>query len=765
MNSIKDKLIKSLAKAGKHNSNIMTPPKVVLWLDPEKQWESIIKLLKNDLPQLLVLGEYQPGEKQGPPIWLKCMVDRTLPDADWSQDAIPIIYLPGISKRELKNVEEVPLGLQPIVEYQYTGTLWLHENGKEWTVAAFIQNPEGMNVKVAQDGGTKEAIQSSLTEIFNADNVFYGKRFVDADFLLNQQYPNIGVDILKWMEQGDNFLKSLPSSKQQTFRTICKNNYQFEPDVKNIKDITYQLGCRKTPWTQIWEYFSHAPARYPNVQKYLRLAKPDDLGIGMFEIPRDSWPQENEEAENALRMALGKLPSLSMAEAQKRLGALISEHKWRHDSVWAELGEAPLLSALEHLHKLSLLVTKTYPSRAVNEILTYYKKDGYKVDEAMIDALAAVQGMSDTSVIKVCIEYLYKPWLETITEKFQQHFDTSVLQEIAPLDTEVVLFVDALRFDISKRLEERLRNLGTVESTCHLTAIPTLTPTAKPYNSPLRDEIDKKSNINEFRPTISGKDLTTQIFRNYLTEVEYNYAKHPHEIEEGKKYWLEIGTLDTKGHEEQSGMVKRIPELLDEVVDTLLRVREMGIKNVTIVTDHGWLLMPGGLPKATLTKDLSETRWGRCAIIKQGAKVDFPQHPWTWNNEVYIAYAPGISFFKANEEYAHGGISIQECLVPRVDIQFESAAVLSGKISKVSWNQLICHVELSDALDGYIVDIRRKKEDESTSVVLSKPDRRVVSSNKAKLMIDSSYEKDAAHLVLMTKEKIILDSKLITVGG
>ncbi|MEX2595760.1 MAG: hypothetical protein WEC59_02435, partial [Salibacteraceae bacterium] len=260
MSSIKDKLIKSLTNAGKHNSSIMTPPKVVLWLDPEKQWESIIEQLQNELAHLLKIGDYQPAKKQGPPIWLKCMVDRTLPEADWSADTIPIIYLPGISKRELKNVAEIPLGLQPIVEYQYTGALWLHENGKEWTVAAFIQNPEGMNVTVAKDSGTKDAMKSSLSEIFTESNIFYGKRFVDADFLLNQQYPNIGVDILKWMEHGDKFLNSLSSSKKETFKTICENKYQFEPDIRNIKDIAYQLGCRKTPWAQIWEYFSHAPS-------------------------------------------------------------------------------------------------------------------------------------------------------------------------------------------------------------------------------------------------------------------------------------------------------------------------------------------------------------------------------------------------------------------------------------------------------------------------------------------------------------------------
>ena len=54
--------------------------------------------------------------------------------------------------------------------------------------------------------------------------------------------------------------------------------------------------------------------------------------------------------------------------------------------------------------------------------------------------------------------------------------------------------------------------------------------------------------------------------------------------------------------------------------------------------------------------------------------------PWRWNESIFIAYAPGISFFKKNEEYAHGGISIQECLVPTILIENPNAAKVNAKI-------------------------------------------------------------------------------------
>ena len=73
---------------------------------------------------------------------------------------------------------------------------------------------------------------------------------------------------------------------------------------------------------------------------------------------------------------------------------------------------------------------------------------------------------------------------------------------------------------------------------------------------------------------------------------------------------------------------------------------ERGIKRIKIVTDHGWLLLPGGLPKTPLNAGLTETRWGRCALIKEGAATNLLHLPWRWNPSIFIAYAPGISFLK-----------------------------------------------------------------------------------------------------------------------
>jgi hypothetical protein len=67
-----------------------------------------------------------------------------------------------------------------------------------------------------------------------------------------------------------------------------------------------------------------------------------------------------------------------------------------------------------------------------------------------------------------------------------------------------------------------------------------------------------------------------------------------------------------------------------------------GWREVRVVTDHGWLLLPGGLPKAALHATLTETRWGRFAVLKDAiAEQDLPSLRWSFDPGVPIALARG----------------------------------------------------------------------------------------------------------------------------
>ena len=44
-----------------------------------------------------------------------------------------------MGRHDLRAVEDCPRALQPLAELQYRGVIWTHRNGRDWTVAGFLQ--------------------------------------------------------------------------------------------------------------------------------------------------------------------------------------------------------------------------------------------------------------------------------------------------------------------------------------------------------------------------------------------------------------------------------------------------------------------------------------------------------------------------------------------------------------------------------------------------------------------------------------------------
>jgi hypothetical protein len=571
------------------------------------------------------------------------------------------------------------------------------------------------------------------------------------------------------MCKGDFFLQNMEAGKREVFVNLCKSQYEFELDHKNIKAIAEKLGSQKKSWKYVWQLYATAPHKYSEIEDLLFLAKPPDLGIGVFALPDESWPQVNEQKEEALAQALIKAAKQDAAKALATLQELEKEHGIRRNWVWCELGKSPLADALHHLLPMASKATESYPSTSIEDIKIYYTTHGYKVDQYMRKALATARSERDKVVVKSFIHLFYQPWLENITTKFQKlvEHDASIFtSQSAVAETEAyVLFVDAFRYELAEEFCERLtKQKWEVSLQTAWSAIPSITPTAKPNVSPIATTVSVQSGIVEFRPQLqNGKDLLTPVFRETLKAVGYTLVTNPNDIQSEGRYWREIGDIDTKGHEDQADVVKRIEELFAQIQEALDVAFKNGIETIKIVTDHGWLLLPGGLPKTQLNAGLAETRWGRCALIKDGATTDLLHLPWRWNSSIFIAYAPGISFFKANEEYAHGGISVHECLVPTLLIENPNVRNIIAEVKVVKWVNLKCTIHTNDVPAGYWVDIRTKYNDDKSSIVLSK--NKTLKDNTAILMVDDAAESQAATIVLMDENGRILDKKPTTVGG
>jgi hypothetical protein len=135
-----DRLRESLAKTLRVQEG-QAAPIAIVWTDATGEWLPLAPMLRALLPEFFTLGEYRPGEKTGPAIWLKCIVDRTLPEA-LSPGATPVLYLPNVSRQTLRAAAECPARWAPLIELQYRGRVWEYM-GRDWTVMAFLISAEG----------------------------------------------------------------------------------------------------------------------------------------------------------------------------------------------------------------------------------------------------------------------------------------------------------------------------------------------------------------------------------------------------------------------------------------------------------------------------------------------------------------------------------------------------------------------------------------------------------------------------------------------
>ena len=129
-----------------------------------------------------------------------------------------------------------------------------------------------------------------------------------------------------------------------------------------------------------------------------------------------------------------------------------------------------------------------------------------------------------------------------------------------------------------------------------------------------------------------------------------------------------------------------------------------------------------------------------------------------------IAFAPGISNFKAGEVYTHGGLTLQECLVPVLDLVSTGgvASTVQVDITKVTWTGLRCKVEVAPVFPGLSVDIRTKAALANSTLVAY---IRALENGKASLAVeDDANEGTAAFVVVLDAAGNVVQKKSTTVG-
>lgn len=777
---IVDRLIQSIRDVANYNPDVQVAPACILWPDSLRQWESMIATLQKKLPELFVLGEYSLEQRQGPAIWLRCALAGKCSNCQIPSDAIPILYLPGVSRQELRAVESCSDQLKPLAELQYRGVFWSQHNATDWTIFAFLKSFQGgLSFDVAQDNECKNAMQLALSQLLDEEAEQLEDKRLDKDYFNKLLTGGDPVRVLlQWLDQGEDFRKMRDENSWRGFVGICKSLFAFNPENDGLIKAAACLAQAKGAWLPVWERYSESPKRYPKIPECIRkAAEPlDDLFSNVK--THGGWPQWNEKRERVLRDELKRMNTEIAHNVRKKINDLEASHGDRRELVWAALGEAPLACALKYLQILAEKSAYTMATGTPEELVSAYRSYGWQVDDALLRALACVSRPEDLVAVGVAIRALYVPWVEESARHLQDvvaahGYPGGAAKEWTKIERKpgvCYFFVDGLRLDIAKRLAERLQNLGcTVEERARWAAIPSVTATGKPAISPVHHLITGKEASADFEAAVkaTGQSLRGgHHLKKLLKDNDWQILERESNGNPEGAAWCEMGDIDHAGHERGCRLAGSIDSLLSEIAERLGQLFTAGWKSIHVVTDHGWLLLPGGLPRTKLPSSLSDNTWGRCAALKPGALSDERQFPWSWNPSLNFALPDGVNCYKGSCEYAHGGVSLQECLtLELIVIPGEGVVNTHAEIVEVVWKGMRCTVAIATEGDptAFRLDLRTHPGKATYSIVGN------IKSFNAKGMSSVIVEDDAldgenAFVIVIDSHDCLVAQKEIIIG-
>jgi hypothetical protein len=758
-----DRLESTLRGALDYNENADVAPVVLLWPDRDAQFVDAAAALKPRLP-LVTFGAFDERSATGPAYWLRCVIAGTI-EADLPEGT-PILYLPGVAREDLRAVESCPRELAPLAELQYRGEWFAHPNGRDWTLRGLLTNQtRGLGLDVADDRETRQALLTALSPLLQESLCRLSAQYVDADFLNRLLNPDPAAQLLEWLNDPSGIRSRMTAGQWSSFVDLCRSEYDFDPARDGEVSGGQRLGEQRSAWVQVWRRFEQDPDRYRGIEGLLRKGRPDQLFAG----PEGAWPQDNEAMEDKLRAALTDLTDAESSTAREAVGKLWMEHGDRRGWVWAKLDRAPLVFALEQLQELAGL-TSAGPRKSLAELISSYETEGWGADAAVLEALTAVSGSDDRTAVTAAALAMYRPWLDAHARAVQEALGPNAAHyqpghEVSTSPGTVTVFVDGLRLDLAHRLTERLGGLE-VQVDTSLAALPTITETAKPTLTPLPDgALEGGDELAPARAS-SGAKADVDVLRSLMKERDIQILQSAETGNPAGAAWTETGDIDQRGHDYGAAFVDEIDAELDRIARRVQLLLQADWQQVDVVTDHGWLLLPAQLEKVELPRAVTVKKKGRCARLKPGATTEIPTAPWHWDGDVTIAVAPGISCFEAGKEYEHGGISLQECVVPRVHVRAGTASRDTGgaAITKVKWLGLMCRVEFEQVAPGALLDLRALPGEPSSSVAEDTKD--TTSAGKQSLFVaDEDLEGEPAHLVLVDRDGNILAQREVTIGS
>ncbi|MDU4658789.1 MAG: PglZ domain-containing protein, partial [Clostridium butyricum] len=215
--------------------------------------------------------------------------------------------------------------------------------------------------------------------------------------------------------------------------------------------------------------------------------------------------------------------------------------------------------------------------------------------------------------------------------------------------------------------------------------------------------------------------------------------------------------IDEAGHIEDTS-IQLFPTLINKINVSINKLLDIGIERILIVADHGFLLTSGldDWMKIDIQKDMDcVSKKRRFSISKnkiEGNYITKASLSVNHNGNLYFNFPRGINVFSAagGSKFLHGGISIQELLIPIIEIN-------NVKATKNTWKHEPVEYKIQSLdIDSLFAD-QKETSKSIQQQLISYIDNNEVSKKEKKvleLFMKSRQYKDAEIQEICAKDKI-----------
>lgn len=386
----------------------------------------------------------------------------------------------------------------------------------------------------------------------------------------------------------------------------------------------------------------------------------------------------------------------------------------RADSFWAREGRAPwwdlLVRAADLLTAIQDSCNELDRQTTPKAMLRRYAEAWWTVDHdfrRLREAMGA-QPASHNRLRDRCVRS-YRDVLRRMNDRFtmlletegewppaealppQDHFWGQVMEERESNQRVAVIFIDALRYELAQELLRQLDREAAGDRralTARLAAIPTVTPIGMTALLPGGDQraVDHDgewSIVIEDSRNLKDKSARQDWLERRLDDVQFynldDLLNTPADrIPEASVTVVFDTTLDAVGETASTIAWNTFGPLLQAVKKGIYKLLELGIDQIHVVTDHGFLLLDevAEHEKVSLRDIPAQAKKSRYVVGHHLGHTDQLSFPVRLNlqpgSERLEAWFPrGVGCFRTPGpyNYVHGGLSLQELVVPHLTIE------------------------------------------------------------------------------------------------